>query len=51
MAKSDKKEIRGHAEERSWLLTLGSGNIFKGVQNLIEKENEEKPKGSKGGKK
>ena len=39
-----KKEImvREHAQERAWLLSLGKGNIFAGVQSLIEAEEEKK---------
>ena len=31
-----KEDVREHSQEREWLLSLGNGNIFEGVQNLIE---------------
>ena len=34
--------VREHAQERAWLLNLGKGNIFEGVQNLIQEEKEKR---------
>ena len=46
MGKKTKVAVRSHAQEREWLLRLGKGNIFEGVQNLIQRE-----KGEQWGKK
>ena len=42
MAKKEELPVREHAQEKAWLLLLGKGNIFKGVQNLLEKEENDK---------
>lgn len=53
MSKKDEAPVRDHSQERAWLLSLGKGNIFKGVQNLLEKEEadktNERSKNKKGG--
>jgi hypothetical protein len=38
MAKNANVAVRSHSQEREWLLRLGEGNIFEGVQNLIRQE-------------
>ena len=40
MAKEKKFVVRDHDKERAWLLRLGKGNIFVGVQNLIQEQQE-----------
>lgn len=42
MAKKTPAEIREHSAERAWLLDLGKGNIFEGVQNLLQSTAKEK---------
>jgi len=51
MFKKRKIIVREHAQEREWLLNLGKGNIFAGVQSLIEeeeKQDKQKDKKKKG---
>ncbi len=36
MAKNTNFDVRGHTQEREWLVNLGGGNIVEGVRNLIE---------------
>ncbi len=36
MSRNTDFDVRGHSQEREWLLTLGGGNIIEGVRNLIE---------------
>jgi hypothetical protein len=38
MGKNTKIAVRSHSQEREWLLRLGKGDIFVGVQNLIQQE-------------
>lgn len=47
MAKKAPVEIRDHSAERAWLLNLGKGNIFEGVQNLLQNAAKEKDEKSK----
>ena len=42
MFKKKKIIVREHAQERAWLLSLGKGNIFAGVQSLVEDAEERK---------
>ena len=42
MAKNTKLEVRLHAQEREWLLSLGNGNIIEGVRNLVEQAKEKR---------
>ena len=42
MARKEEDAVRAHLQERAWLLLLGKGDIFKGVQNLLEKEANDK---------
>jgi hypothetical protein len=37
-----KEDVRDHAQEREWLRNLGKGNIFQGVQQLVQQEKSEK---------
>ena len=41
MGKNTKVAVRSHSQEREWLVKLGKGNIFEGVQNLIQQEKRE----------
>lgn len=45
MSRKDEEAVREHLQERAWLLLLGKGDIFKGVQNLLEKEENDKAQG------
>ncbi len=36
MGKDLNLDVRGHSQEREWLLNLGGGNIVDGVKNLVE---------------
>jgi hypothetical protein len=42
MAKKETINVRDHSQEREWLLSLGKGNIFAGVQSLLQKVQESK---------
>ncbi len=39
--RNKKQNVRDHSEERDWLLRLGGGNIFFGVQNLLKEEEDQ----------
>ena len=35
MGKTKNSEVRGHSQEKEWLLHLGNGDIVEGAQSLI----------------
>ena len=35
MRKAKNSEVRGHSQEKEWLLNLGNGDIVEGAQSLI----------------
>jgi hypothetical protein len=35
MGKAKNSEVRGHSQEKEWLLNLGNGDIVEGAQSLI----------------
>ena len=35
MRKAKNSEVRGHSQEKEWLLHLGNGDIVEGAQSLI----------------
>ena len=35
MRKAKNAEVRGHSQEKEWLLDLGNGDIVEGAQSLI----------------
>jgi hypothetical protein len=35
MLKEKNSEVRGHSQEKEWLLDLGNGDIVEGAQSLI----------------